>query len=297
MSFETLLYEIDSDGLLTLTLNRPDRLNAMTRQMRVELMEAFDLANRDDAVRAVIVTGAGRGFCSGADLSGGSKVFDKGARGEEPARLPDGSVDYSDEVLRDGAGRLVLRIFDSMKPVIGAINGAAVGVGATMLLPMDVRIASDAAKFGFVFARRGVVPEGASTWFLPRLVGVSKAMQWCSGGAVFCADEALAAGLVSEVVAPDALLPAARRIALEMTTHSAPVSVALIRQMTWRMLTADHPMEAHRIESRALYELGRSADAKEGVAAFLEKRPAQFPGKVSSDLPPFMPWWPDRPYS
>lgn len=295
MSYETLLYAVD-DGLLTLTLNRPERLNAFTRRMREEMNDAFDRADRDDAVRAVIVTGAGRGFCAGADLSAGASTFDRQARGVTPAQRSDGSVDYADETVRDGGGRLTLRIFECLKPVIAAVNGPAVGIGATMLLPMDVRIASSDARFGFVFARRGIVPEAASSWFLPRLVGISQALEWSCGGAVFDAAEALRGGLVSRVVAPDELLPTARAVAHAMTDHSAPVSVALIRQMMWRMLGADHPMEAHRIDSRGVYERGKSADAREGVAAFLEKRMAAFPQRVSSDMPPYFPWWPQRRY-
>jgi enoyl-CoA hydratase/carnithine racemase len=294
MAFETITYEVD-DGVLTLTLNRPERLNAFNAQMRIELMEALDRADADDAVRAIVVTGAGKGFSAGADLQTAS--FTQQGRKPDPVRRDDGSLDYSDEGLRDGGGRLALRIFECLKPVIGAINGAAVGLGATMLLPMDVRIASEQARFGFVFARRGIVPEAASSWFLPRVVGISQAMQWCASGRVFDAQEALAGGLVQTVVAPDDLLPSARRIAREMTDHSAPVSVALIRQMMWRMLGADHPMEAHRIDSRGVYERGRSADAREGVAAFLEKRPARFPNRVSADMPPYFPWWPERPYN
>ncbi len=293
MAYETIAYEVD-EGLLTLTLNRPERLNAFNAQMRIELMEALDQADKDDAVRAIIITGAGRGFSAGADLQTAS--FTQTGRKPEPVRRDDGSLDYGDERLRDGGGRLALRIFECLKPVIAAINGAAVGLGATMLLPMDVRIASEQARFGFVFARRGIVPEAASSWFLPRIVGISQALQWSCSGRVFDAAEALQGGLVSQVVAADDLLPTARRIAREMTADSAPVSVALIRQMMWKMLAADHPMEAHRIDSRGVYERGRSADAREGVAAFLEKRPAQFPGRVSTDMPPYFPWWEERKY-
>ena len=287
-SDDSLLCELD-DGLLTLTLNRPERLNAFNQPMRLALTDALDRADRDDAVRAVIVTGAGKAFCAGADLTTAS--FTGGIVKPEPVRLPDGRLDYSDDRLRDGGGRLTLRMFDCVKPLIAAINGAAVGIGATMLLPMDVRIASERARFGFVFARRGIVPEAASSWFLPRLVGISQAMQWACSGRVFDAPEALAGGLVNQVVPPDELLPVARRIAWDMTRDSAPVSVALTRQMMWKMLGADHPMEAHRIDSRGVYERGRSADAREGVAAFKEKRSAAFPGRVSTDMPPYYPWW------
>lgn len=295
MQFQTILCEVD-DGLLTITLNRPERLNAFNRQMRLDICAALDRADADDAVRAVIFTGAGRGFCAGADLSGGAATFDREARGVAPRVQADGRVDYADDSMRDGGGRLTLRIFECLKPVIAAVNGPAVGVGATMLLPMDVRIASDQARFGFMFARRGIVPEAASSWFLPRLVGISRALQWSCGGAVFPAAEALQAGLVSQVVPPDELLATARRLAHAMTQHSAPVSVALTRQMMWKMLGADHPMQAHRIDSRAVYERGRSADAREGVAAFLEKREAHFPGRVSTDMPPFFPWWSEPRY-
>jgi enoyl-CoA hydratase/carnithine racemase len=209
----------------------------------------------------------------------------------------DGTVDYAHEAVRDGGGRVTLRIFESLKPVIGAINGPAVGIGVTMQLPMDVRIASSEAKFGFVFARRGIVPEAASSWFLPRLVGISQAMEWCATGRVFGAEEALAGGLVSRVVAPDALLPAATALAREIADNTAPVSVALTRQMLWRMLGTDHPMEAHKLDSRAIYARGRQADAKEGVMSFLEKRPASYPDRVSRDMPDFYPWWQPRPYA
>lgn len=294
MAYETITYDVE-DGLLTLTLNRPDRLNAFNGQMRDDLLDALDRADADDAVRAIIVTGAGRAFCAGADLQTAS--FTQPGRKPEPVRQADGSLDYGHPGLRDGGGRLALRLYDCLKPVIGAINGAAVGLGATMLLPMDVRIASKQARFGFVFARRGIVPEAASSWFLPRVVGISQALQWSLSGRVFDAEEALQGRLLHQVVPAEDLLPTARRIAREMTEHSAPVSVALTRQMMWRMLGADHPMEAHRIDSRGVYERGRSADAREGVAAFLEKRPAQFPCKVSNDMPPYFPWWPERPYS
>ncbi|NMI00053.1 crotonase/enoyl-CoA hydratase family protein [Pseudonocardia acidicola] len=280
--YEQIRYEV-ADHVLTLTLDRPDRLNAFTGQMGEELRDAFDRADADDDVRAVVITGAGRGFCAGADLGGGGATFDYRARNTGNAH-------------RDGGGRLTLRIFESTKPVIGAINGPAVGVGATMLLPMDVRLASADARFGFVFARRGIVPEAASSWFLPRVVGISRAMEWVSTGRVFDAEEALRGGLVRSVHAADELLPAAYALAAEIVEHAAPVSVALARQMMWRMLGADHPVEAHRVDSRAMVERGRSADAAEGIGAFLEKRPAVFPDRVSADMPAFYPWWPDRPF-
>ncbi len=290
----TITYAVDA-GIATITLNRPDKLNAFNRVMMAELISAFDAADADDAVRAVIVTGAGRGFCAGADLSGGEKTFDYDARGTiKPGAA--GTPDLSDDSARDGGGRVTLRIFESLKPVIGAINGAAVGIGATMLLPMDIRIASTEARFGFVFARRGIVMEACSSWFLPRAVGVSQALEWTLSGRVFPASEALAGRLVSKVVEPAALLPAARAIAREIADNTAPVSVALNRQLIWRMLGADHPMEAHKIDSRLIYERGRSRDTKEGVMSFLEKRPARFPDTVSADMPKTVPWWKPRRY-
>ena len=300
MQYETLLYEV-SENILTLTLNRPDRLNAFTGKMMEELIAAFDRADADDEVRAIIVTGAGRGFCAGADLSQGAKTFDFAAREDRPDKQgtplrPDGGIDYSHESVRDGGGRVSLRIFESMKPVIAAINGPAVGVGATMLLPMDIRIASSDARFGFVFARRGITPEACSSWFLPRVVGISQALEWTMTGRVFSAQEALEGGLVRKVVAPDALLETARALAREIAGNAAPVSVALARQMMWRMLGADHPMEAHKVDSRAIYARGRSADAREGINSFLEKRPAAFSDTVSKDMPDFVPWWQPRPY-
>ena len=281
-----------ADAILTVTLNRPERLNAFTPQMRAELIAAFDRADADDAVRVVIVTGAGRGFCAGADLAEGAGRFDVAAR----AGATDGALDPGSEAARDSGGRLSLRIFACLKPVIAAVNGPAVGVGASMLLPMDIRLASTAARFGFVFARRGLVPEACSSWFLPRLVGMAQAMEWVTTGRVFGAEEARAGGLVRSLHAPDELLPAARALAREIADNTAPVSIALTRQMMWRMLGADHPMEAHRIDSRAIAARGRSADVREGVTAFLEKRPARFTDTVSSDMPGFYPWWRERPY-
>jgi enoyl-CoA hydratase/carnithine racemase len=287
-NFETILTEV-RDGILTITLNRPDRLNAFTPQMMKELIAAFDQADADDAVRAVIVTGAGRAYCAGADLGAGGATFDYAKR---PDRLEqgspvreDGGVDYSHPGVRDGGGRLTLRIFNSKKPVIGAINGPAVGIGVTMTLPFDFRLASETARFGFVFARRGIVPEAASSWFLPRLVGISQALDWCYSARVFDAAEALKGGLVRSLHAPEDLLPAARALAHELTDHSAPVSVALTRQMMWRMMGAEHPMIAHRLDSRGIWSRGQSADAREGVQSFLDKRDASFPNRVSSDFP------------
>ena len=277
-TFETLLYDV-AERTATITLNRPDRLNAVNSTVIRELVEAFDRADGDDDVRAVIVTGAGRAFCAGADLGGGSRTFD--GRSERP------------EAHRDGGGVVTLRIFDMKKPVIAAINGPAVGFGITLTLPMDVRLASTAARIGFVFARRGVVPEACSTWFLPRLVGVAQAAEWTYTGRVFTADEALAGGLVSRVLAPDALLPTACALAREIADHTSAVSVALIRQMLWRMLGAEHPRAAHRVDSLGMWYTGRSPDAREGIAAFLEKRAARFTGQPSKDMPPFYPWWTD----
>ena len=286
------------DGIAILTLDRPDRLNAFTPQMMREMVTAFDATDADDAVRAVIVTGAGRAFCAGADLARGGATFDYANNpratvgGGSPVHA-DGSVDYTHEGVRDSGGRLALRIFNSKKPVIGAINGAAVGIGATMTLPMDFRLASTDARFGFVFARRGIVPEAASSWFLPRLVGISQALDWCFSGRVFDAGEALAGGLVRSIHAPGDLLAAAKALAHQLTAESAPVSVALTRAMMWRMLGAAHPMEAHRLDSRLVWARGGSADAREGVASFLEKRPAAYPDTVSHDLPHFAPWLDD----
>lgn len=292
MAYETILFDV-TDGIATITLNRPDKLNAFTGTMMNEMIDAFDKTDADDSVKAVIVTGAGRAFCAGADLSEGAKTFDYealgvgGHRAGSPTQA-DGSTDYSHNAVRDGGGRLTLRIFESLKPVIGAINGAAVGIGVTMQLAMDIRIASDAAKFGFVFARRGIVPEAASSWFLPRIVGIAQALEWCYSGRVFGAQEALAGGLVSKVVPADQLLAEANTLAREIADNCAPVSVSLTRQMMWRMLGADHPMEAHKIDSRAIWARGRQADAKEGVVSFLEKRPAKYPDTVSKNMPDFL---------
>jgi enoyl-CoA hydratase/carnithine racemase len=285
MSFKTITCEVE-DGIFTLTLNRPEILNAFNRDMLDEMLEAFDQADADDDVRAIIVTGAGRGFCAGADLSSGGDSFDADAR-----------ADRESGVQPDGGGILTLRIYELKKPIIAAINGPAVGVGATMTLPMDIRIASDNARFGFVFARRGIVPEACSSYFLPRVVGISQALSWCFSGRVFPADEALDGGLISEVHPKEALLERARTIAREIGDNTSAISVTLIRQMMWRMLGADHPMEAHKIDSRGVYFTGRSDDAKEGVNAFLEKRDARFPGKVTKDLPSFYPWWEPKSFS
>ncbi len=281
--FEQIRYEV-AEGIATIVLNRPEKLNVVTSVLIQELVAAFDAADSDDAVRVVIVTGAGRAFCAGADLSAGTQTFD-GARRGRPQ--PDGEH-------RDGGGLVSLRIYDLKKPVIAAINGPAVGFGITMTLPMDIRIASSAARIGFVFARRGVVPEACSTWFLPRLVGMQRAAEWVYTGRVFDAAEALAGRLVSRVVAPEALLPTARAIAREIVDHTSGVSVALARQMMWKLLGADHPMEGHRLDSRGMDWTGRSADAREGIASFLEKRPPRFPLAPSRDMPPYYPWWTER---
>jgi enoyl-CoA hydratase/carnithine racemase len=276
MDFETITYEV-ANRVLTITLNRPDRLNAFTSQMGRELIAAFDAADADDEVRAVIVTGAGPAFCAGADLGGGGETFDWR------------QVQTDDAVPRDTGGMVSLRIFESLKPVIAAINGPAVGVGITMTLPMDVRLAAKDAKLGFVFVRRGIVPEACSSWFLPRIVGISQAMEWVATGRVFDADEALAGGLVRSVHTGHELLRAARDLAAEIAEHTAPVSVALGRRMLWDMLGAPHPMDAHRADSRAMFSRGQSADAREGVTSFLEKRPSAFTDRVSDGLPEIYP--------
>ena len=284
-TLQTLLYSVD-DAVATITLNRPEKMNAFTAQMRDDLVAAFDETDADDAVRAVIITGAGRAFCAGADLSSGGKTFDYAARADaarEAYKVGD--------VYRDGGGIVTLRIFSSLKPVIGAINGAAVGIGLTMQLPMDIRLASTDARFGFVFARRGITPEAASSWFLPRLVGMQTALEWCFTGRVFAAQEALDKGLVRSLHAPLDLLPAARALAREIADNTAPVSIALTRQMLWRMAGAEHPMLAHRIDSRAIQARGQSADAREGVSSFLDKRAPVYPNTVSGDMPDFFPWW------
>jgi enoyl-CoA hydratase/carnithine racemase len=290
--FETITLEI-ADKVAVLMLNRPDRMNAFTGQMMLDVCAALDHTDANDDVGAVIFTGAGRAFCAGADLSEGAKTFDYENRSDRPDNSEQSSLDR----LRDSGGRMTLRMFESLKPIIGAINGAGVGVGATMQLPMDVRIASTSARFGFVFARRGIVPEACSSWFLPRIVGISKALEWCYSGRVFDAQEALAGGLVRSLHAPEELLPAANAIAREIVDNAAPVSVALTRQMMWRMLGADHPMEAHKIDSRGVYSRGQSTDAKEGVMSFLEKRLPRFEAKVSHDMPEFFPWWDERPFT
>ena len=285
MDYSTILYDLE-DNVLLITLNRPEILNAFNREMMAEMIDALNKADADDNVRAIIVTGAGRGFCAGADLSAGGNTFNSEARD-----------DREDGLHRDGGGRVTLRIFECKKPIIAAINGAAVGIGATMTLPMDIRLCSTKAKFGFVFARRGIVPEACSSYFLPRVVGISQALEWCYSGRVFPGGEALAGGLVRSIHEPDDLLAAAKVIAREIADNTSAVSITLIRQLLWKMLGADHPMEAHKIDSRGIYFAGKAADAKEGVESFLEKRTAKFPLKVSEDMPEFYPWWDDREFS
>jgi enoyl-CoA hydratase/carnithine racemase len=282
MNYQEIRYEV-AERIATVTLHRPERMNAFTHVMRDELIDAFGRADADDEVRAVIVTGTGRAYCAGADLSEGPSTFDYAKREGLTAQTH-----------RDGGGMVTLRIFEMKKPVIAAVNGPAVGIGATMLLPMDVRLASTDARFGFVFARRGIVPEACSSWFLPRVVGIGQALEWTLSGRVFDAQEAKAGNLVSKVVAPDALLPVARALAKEIALNTSPVAVALARQMMWRMLGADHPMEAHKVDSRGIFTLGQSPDVAEGIAAFKEKRAPRFPMRASSDMPSFYPWWKDR---
>ena len=291
MDFTTIQLEVDEQGIALLTLDRPERLNAFTRVMQSEVIEAFDHTDADDAVRAVVVTGRGRAFCAGADLSSGGQTFDYEARGAQAT----GAV--VDGLHRDGGGLVVLRIFDSLKPVVAAINGPAVGIGASMTLPMDVRLAADDARIGFVFARRGLVPDAAASWFLPRLVGVDTALEWCLSGRIFDAGEAQQRRLVRSLHPAEELIAAARSLVLSMVDSSAPVSVALTRQLIWRMLGAADPMDAHRADSRALAAQGASADAREGVTAFLQKRPADFPRRVSTDLPEIWQQWPRKDFA
>ena len=283
MEYQEIQYALD-ERILTLTLHRPEKLNAFTARMLSELLDALDRADADDDVRAIIVTGAGRAFCAGADLSSGSGTFDARA----------GAQGVGIEQRRDGGGRLTLRLYECKKPVIAAINGPAVGVGVTMTLAMDVRLAADDARFGFVFARRGICLEAASSWFLPRVVGVSRALEWAYTGRVFAAREALEAGLVRSLHPQAELLPAARELAREIADNTSAISVAMTRQLVWKMLGADHPMEAHKLDSRAITALGQSADAHEGVGAFLAKRKAEFRQRPSRDMPAFFPWWQER---
>ena len=283
MAFTQIRYEV-KNAVAEVTLNRPDRLNAWTKTMMEELMAAASMADADDAVRAVIVTGAGRAFCAGADLDP-----DTFAERQEAARSMEG-------VPRDTAGRLTLKLIGIKKPIIAAINGPAVGVGITMTLAMDIRLASEKARIGFAFNRRGMVPEGCSTWLLPRLVGFSQAAEWIYTGRVFSAQEALAGRLVSRVLPEGELLPAATRLAAEIAENTSAVSTALSRNMLWDMLGATHPMDAHRIESKCLHYMFRSADLVEGIGAFLEKRPPRFAMRPTADMPDFFPWRTQPPY-
>lgn len=286
--YETMFVEKE-EGVATITLNRPEKLNAFTTGMMDDWFSVLDDSDADDSVRAVIVTGAGRGFCAGADLSAGAKTFDSSGNkevaqtGKRIAR-------------RDGGGRVTLRIFQSKKPIIAAVNGPAVGVGVTSILPMDIRLASEKARFGFVFTRRGVVPEACSSWFLPRVVGINQAMEWVATGRVFDAAEALRGGLVSEVVSPEDLLPRARELAREIADNTSSVSVALARQMMWQMLGASHPMEAHRLDSAGMDFMGGGPDSKEGVVSFLEKRPPSFQQRVSDGFPTGLGFRDEPPY-
>lgn len=291
MPYSQLQYSV-AEGIATLTLDRPDKLNAYTFTMRAEMLDAFDRIDADDSVRAVVVTGAGRAFCAGADLGAGGATFDRNRYGDMFGG-PDNLL--ADGTPRDGGGTVALRIARCLKPVIGAINGAAVGVGVTVTLPMDVRLASEHAKFGFVFARRGIVTEAASSWFLPRIVGISQAMEWAATGRVFSAQEALTGRLVSRVCPADELLPAAYELAREIAGNTSAVSVAAIRRLMWSGLSAASPWAAHAADSRLMAALGGAADAAEGVTSFLEKRPADFTMTVSKDLPSEVPSWPDRP--
>ena len=279
MDYEAIIYEVE-DNILTITLNRPERLNAFNGQMSSEIHNALDRADADDDVKAIIFTGSGRGFCAGADLSSGNETFDyqSDGRGIHP----------------DGGGVLTLRLFECLKPVISACNGAAVGVGATMQCAMDIRMASDKARYGFVFSKRGIVPEACSSWFLPRCVGINTALEWAYSGRIFDAQEALEKRFVRSVHKENDLMPAARDLAHEFAEQTSSISVTMIRHMMWKMLGADHPMEAHKLDSRGVYFTGKSEDAHEGVQSFLEKRPAKFPGKVSTDMPEFFPWWEER---
>ncbi len=277
-TYDTILYAVE-DGILTITLNRPDRMNAWNRNMFLEIYDAFDRSDADDEVKAVIITGTGRAFCAGADLSRGTETFEGHAAKIAAAKTG------------DEGGELSRRIYRSLKPVIVAFNGPAVGVGLTFPLAADIRLAAKDVKMGFVFASRGIVPEACSSWFLPRIVGISQALEWSYTARVFKSEEALEAGLVRSLHDPEDLIPAARAIATQIAENSSAISCAVLRQMMWRMLGASDPIEAHRIDTKGVDVLGVSADAKEGITAFLEKRKPNFPGKVSQDLPEYFPWW------
>ncbi len=285
MDYTEIVYGVD-ERIATITLDRPERMNAFTPTMQAEMIDAFDRIDADDDVRVVIVTGRGRAFCAGADLGGGGATFDAVSQAGNKFR----------QAPRDGGGQVTLRIYECTKPVIAAMNGSAVGIGVTMTLPMDIRVLADDAKVGFVFAGRGIVPEACSSWFLPRVVGINQALEWCLTARVFRAPEALAGGLVRSIHPADEVLAVARALAAEIVANAAPVSVALTRQMMWRMLGADHPMEAHKIDSRGVFVTGQLADAREGITAFFEKRPAEWSLKPSEDMPDFYPWWDERRY-
>lgn len=285
MQYEQIRYEVENN-ILTITLNRPEKLNAFTPVMMNEMIDALDRADADDEVRAIIVTGEGRAFCAGADLSSGADTFKHEGSSDEKSG--------EQKIRRDGGGLLTLRIYECLKPIISACNGPAVGIGATMQCAMDIRLASENAKYGFVFAKRGIVPEACSSWFLPRIVGISQALEWTYSGRVFDAKEAHDKGFVRSTHDPDDLMQAAKSLAAEFADQTSAISVTLIRQMMWKMLGADHPMEAHKVDSRGIFYMGKSPEAAEGVTSFLEKRPADFPGKVSKDLPEYFPWWKDR---
>ncbi len=289
MDYEAIRYGLDG-AVATITLNRPDKLNAYTARMGAELAHAFQQADGDDAVRVVILTGEGRGFCAGADISAGAGSFDTSAGGAGAGNFGGGGRASESR----GGASFIHAMFNSRKPIIAAFNGPAVGVGITLALPSDIKIASTSAKFGFVFARRGLAPEAASAWFLPQLVGLPQALRWCLEGKMISPDEALEAGLVSEIVAPPDLLLRAREIALEIADNTAPVSVALTRQLLWRFASADQPFDLLKVDGPFVQALGSTPDVKEGVTAFLEKRPPAFPGKVSSDMPNGYPWWTEQ---
>ncbi|MBQ0794893.1 crotonase/enoyl-CoA hydratase family protein [Zhongshania sp.] len=294
MGESNILYKVE-DNIATVTFNRPASLNAFNDGMSAEFIALLDKIDEDDNVKAVVVTGEGRAFCAGADLSGGGSTFDI-AKENPDALNSDGSLNYSHPSLRDLGGKLTLRLYQCKKPLIAAINGAAVGVGATMTLAMDIRLASENAKVGFVFSRRGIVPEAASSFFLPRIVGISRALEMCFSGRVYPAADIADSGLFRKILPPEQLLPAAYEIAREIAANTSPVSIALIRQMLWRGMEMNHPMEAHRLDSRVVLNRGQSEDAREGVSSFLEKRPPQFTNKVSQDMPEFYPWWQEPEY-
>lgn len=296
MSYQSIIVDEDA-GVLTVTLNRPDRLNAFTVEMAYELIAAIDHADADDNIRAIILTGAGRGFCSGADMSGGSNTFDFAKRGGPSPVRPDGSIDWASAAIRDNGGRLTLRMLRSLKPIIAAINGPAVGIGATMTLAADIRLISTDARLGFIFTRRGIVPEALSTYLLPRLVGPSRALEWMLTGRMLTAKEAVDGGLARSEHCRETLLVEATSLARDIADNTAPVSVALTRQMIWSGIAAAHPFEAHRIESRAMFARGRSNDAREGALSFVEKRAPRYVDRVSSDMPEFYPWWEEPQFS